>query len=62
MVGPGSYNADKAFKRLTENRGSSLFSKHPANMYVFENSHEYVMVGNSVKHALNLKNTAGAIG
>ena len=60
MIGPGSYNADLSFKRLTDNKSSSLFSRHPANMYVFENSHEYIMVGSSVKHAINLKNTAGA--
>ena len=59
FVGPGSYNAEKAYKLLNDNRSSSVFSRGPANSNVFENSNEYIMIGSSVKHAVNLKNTAG---
>lgn len=61
FIGPGSYNPDKAFKLLYDNNSGPLFSKQPANLYQFENSQEFIMVGSQVKHVLNMKNMGGNI-
>jgi hypothetical protein len=56
FVGPGSYNADESFKSLHKVRCPSVIKK-PSN-YQSSNAHEYIIVGNCVKHVANLKNTA----
>ena len=55
LVGPSSYNADQSYKLLQPNRCSSVFSKLPSNQIHFENPNEFMIVGNTVKRIVSLR-------
>ena len=51
----------ESYKRVIDNaRCSSVFSKRPYNQYQFDNSHEFIMVGDSIKHVPMMKNIVGS--